>query len=305
MGFFDRGGATPSKTATSRTPAPSGGKKPTSYRDPDPNAPTYGNGPRQEWYGDPNERIQHTPGSSRAQQSGWWEGSGKNLKSPRWSDRDTAFDYTPDKLAAEAAARQPYVDKKNALLGGDEAYQQAKGAGDLKGQIAAMLALRNRGQLDRFIEQGGSEDTWKNRFAPDANWPVPKSPLGTETHNPNGGGASTGDRALNMPSSGRTGGAGGIQGFLGDQPSTQPAIVPAGAIPEWAKAQGGATTGQSDVLAALSRLQGMPLGAPTAATGAMGGFGRAASGIAPAMAAASAAKKPTMVRRGGGVVSVR
>lgn len=78
------------------------------------------------------------------------------LRSPRWSDRDPSFDYTQAQLDQEAAARQPYIDRRNELLGGDQAYQQAKQSGDMRGMIAAMSRLKQQGQQDRFVAQGGT-----------------------------------------------------------------------------------------------------------------------------------------------------
>lgn len=59
------------------------------------------------------------------------------LRSPRWSDRDPSFDYTQAQLDQEAAARQPYIDRRNELLGGDQ-------------------AMRGQMQQDRFVAQGGT-----------------------------------------------------------------------------------------------------------------------------------------------------
>lgn len=201
-----------------------------------------------------------------------------NFGSPRWSDRNPAFDATPGMLASQAAARQPYIDAKNALLGGDAAYQAAKAAGDLKGQIAAMTRLKQQGQRDRFIEQGGRGETWDTRFAEDANWPVPKSPLGVSSHGPGrsdypGSGGSVAGTASTKSADGgskgkatptpmpafvrslwgtrdwRTGeapkgGVGMIEGYI---PSEEPrhAIenLNGGALPEWARA---ASTGAGE-----------------------------------------------------------
>ncbi len=280
MGFFDRG-----KAPASSAQKPGNTKK----GDTDPTRPYVNHDGPIRPGGDPRgDTIDYGP-----RKGGF---SFKGLTSPRWSDRDPRFDYTPEQLAAEAAARQPYIDKRNALLGGDEAFMAAKGAGDLKGQLAAMQALRSQLMKGRFLDQGGSEETWANRFSPDANWPVPKSPLGIASHGP--GRPDFPDAATMAQNGGASSGANEIQGWLGDgTASPDAAPTPRQGMPDWAKAQGG----PSDVLAALSRIQSMPIGAPTAATGSPGGFARAASGIAPAMSAA--VKKPTIVRRGGGVVT--
>lgn len=120
--------------------------------------------------GDPRgDTINYGPHKPRAQ---------TDFGSPRWSDRDPSFDYTPEMLAQEAAARQPYIDRRNELLGGDQGYQQAQQAGDLKGMIAAMTRLKQAGQQQRFIDQGGTADTWNNRFSNENNWPRPTSAIG-------------------------------------------------------------------------------------------------------------------------------
>ena len=70
------------------------------------------------------------------------------------------------------------VQKRAELLAGNDAYQQAKGAGDLRGQIAAMQAMRGQMQQDRFVAQGGTPETWANRFSNENNWPRPTSSIG-------------------------------------------------------------------------------------------------------------------------------
>ncbi len=85
--------------------------------------------------------------------------------------------------AAKARNREAY----NA----DPAFAAAKGAGDLKAQIAAMAAARAGAQRQRFVDQGGQGSTWDNRFDESNAWPVPgvsKSGAGQSS----GGGASTG-----------------------------------------------------------------------------------------------------------------
>ena len=52
------------------------------YRDIANNGPFYPGTTRQRYQDDPNARKLHSPGSSRAEQSGWWETSGKNLTDP-------------------------------------------------------------------------------------------------------------------------------------------------------------------------------------------------------------------------------
>ena len=70
------------------------------------------------------------------------------------------------------------VARKTELLAGNDAYQQAKAAGDLRGQIAAMTAMRGQMQQQRFVDQGGTPETWNNRFSNENNWPRPTSSIG-------------------------------------------------------------------------------------------------------------------------------
>ena len=80
----------------------------------------------------------------------------------------------------------PFYDQQHAgdvarraeLLAGNDAYQQAKAAGDLRGQIAAMTAMRGQMQQDRFVAQGGTPETWNTRFSNENNWPRPTSSIG-------------------------------------------------------------------------------------------------------------------------------
>lgn len=100
------------------------------------------------------------------------------LQSPRWSDRDPSFDYTPEKLAAEAAARQPYLDARNAALNADPAYSQAAAGGDIKAALARMVQMKQANQRQNFIDQGGQGATWDNRFSNENNYPRPTSSIG-------------------------------------------------------------------------------------------------------------------------------
>jgi hypothetical protein len=127
------------------------------------------------------------------------------LQSPRWDDRDPSRDMTPAMLAAEQAARQPMIDRRNELLAGNDAYQQAKAAGDLKGQIAAMTAMRGQMQQDRFVAQGGTPETWQNRYDENNQWPVPRSPSGNYQYGPGRPGPTPPNVAQSAPSGVRRG----------------------------------------------------------------------------------------------------
>jgi hypothetical protein len=301
MGFFDRGKAPASKASSSkpgnegkgnaRDGYPFGSTTPgyIDYRDPSVNGAFYPGTTRQRYQDDPNARKVHTPGSDRHSQEEKYFGREIGGVGPAGPPVEWNSGFYDQQHAGD-------VQRKRELLAGNDPYQKAKAAGDLKGQLAAMQALRSQLMKGRFLDQGGSEETWANRFSPDANWPVPKSPLGIASHGP--GRPDFPDAATMAQNGGASSGANEIQGWLGDgTASPDAAPTPRQGMPDWAKAQGG----PSDVLAALSRIQSMPIGAPTAATGSPGGFARAASGIAPAMSAA--VKKPTIVRRGGGVVT--
>ena len=100
------------------------------------------------------------------------------LTSPRWSDRDPRFDYTPEKLQAEADYYKPFNDRNNAALNSNEAYTSARSSGDMKGMIAAQTAMKQANQRQRFIDQGGQGDTWDNRFSSENDWPRPTSSIG-------------------------------------------------------------------------------------------------------------------------------
>lgn len=287
------------------------------YRDPSQNGPFYPGTKRQQYRGDPNARLLHSPGSSRGQQNGT---SGKNLS-------DVHEDWVPPsaaQLAQDAAARQPYIDAKNALLGGDQAYQQAKAAGDMRGMIAAMTRLKQQGQQDRFVAQGGTPETWQNRYDPNNNWPVPKSPLGVSSHGPgrsdypSGGASGVATAASATPSNGGQtvqrqsltswatgrpmgGGAGMIEGYLGDKPASPAASTGSsearnlqGFLGQFSRAA------QPFAGSAEDMIPGMALPVDQS----LGGFAQALRS-ADSMRKPVAAAAPRGVRRGGGQVDAR
>lgn len=326
MGFFDRGRG-PAAT-TSRTGASGGGSKGNKgegnakdgypfgsttpgyidYRDIEANGPFYEGTTRQRYQDDPNARKKHSPGSARGQQSG----SGFRAPTPVDPEDYVEHSYTP------TAAQQALWDSREAewkqMLANDPDYAAAKAAGDLKAQSRAMMRLKQANAKKRTMDKYGmSEETYDNRFK--TSWPVPRSRNGEYWYRPPGArgpddpgvrgptppnvaGGGGGNDAANTPSSGRE-----LNDWM--RATETPKSGGRGGMIEGYQGSSGASTGQSDVLAALSRLQGLPIGAPTAATNAPGGFARAASPIPPAvaMAGSGAPKKPTIVRRGGGVVS--
>lgn len=194
-------------------------------------SPWFAAGAQMPWSGpDGQERGQRkprfTPDAGDPRNAGYW----KNQS-------------TPEEIAADnAAAKRSYAEQQD-LLGGDAAYTAAKAAGDLKGQIAAMTALKQRMQQQRFLDQGGSAQTWNDRFK--TSWPVPRSTNGQYWYRPPGangpndpglrgptppgvaqGGGDTADALaadmmksrgkpdVSRETTGRTGGAGGIQGYI-------------------------------------------------------------------------------------------
>lgn len=264
------------------------------YRDPANNGPFYRGTTRQEFRDDPNTRSKHSPGSSRGEQNGFWETNyGKNLKSPRWDDRNKADDATADQLARDMLLSKARADKQRAAyaeaspeyVSAMAAYQAVKGSGGrdeanaMKAVHAAMQKAKAGAQLQRFLDQGGTEETYKNRFAPDANWPVPKSPLGISSHGPGRsdypGGNDMGSTNSVSRETGRNGGRGGmIEGYLGSGGSTED--LPPGMTFDMPS---------QNILSALSTL-----------TGPMAGGRGGGTTSKPASA-------PRGVRRGGGRVS--
>ena len=281
------------------------------YRDPALNGPFYPGTTRQEFRDDPNWRYQHTPGSDRGAHTGY-----KPSVSPKtpWVEPSAEW-YAQDE--AEQAQRRADEDagwKKRGYAGSDwwksdPEYQQLLASGNEKGAYRRKNALLSKAKddiaLKAFIAQGGTEETYRNRFNRD--WPKPRSPLGAYSHGPGsadwdtrftnpvppntiGGGRSGGggrdmvdtayrpgrdgpagksfldlDTGFNR-TSGRSGGAGGITGYEGPTEDMPPGMTLD--IPS------------NNILSALRPL----VGAPTS-----GG----------------AAKKPTVVRRGGGRTDAR
>lgn len=187
--------------------------------------------------GDPNERIWHEPGSASGNWSPeyyHWDENGNWVPKPTGrygmpEDRNGKPIFTPDPIKypeyfvggddvpdtfEQTAAME---ERRRALLMSDPAFRAATEAGDRRAQAVAMAALKQRMQEQRFIERGGTAETWRNRFK--TQWPVPKPVSGGSTHNPNGAPVS---RETSPPPSGRNGGRGGmIEGFLGSGGATE------------------------------------------------------------------------------------
>lgn len=238
--------------------------------------------------GDPNERIEHFPGSA----SGEWSPNRYRMdENGNWVPRPTGYGgiplnddgkpiYTPDPTrypeyfapgsgrADTAEETRAYEEKKRQALAQDPEYVaamqaagQLSGPAALKARFAAEVAAKQRAQKQRYMtDYGMSEDTYDNRF--NTSWPVPRSRNGQYWYRPPG---AKGPNDPGVP--GPT--PPGVQQGGGDR------ALPPAANPMM---EGYQPSG-NDVIAALSRIQSMPIGAPTAATGALGGFAKAASNV--------------------------
>ena len=149
-------------------------------------SPWYASGDQMPWSGPPGQQRGQrtpffTPDAGDPRNAGYWRESS-----------------TPEEqAAADAAAKQRFADEKAWLMQNPayaaawQQYQSVKGKGGrdetnamkavLSAQRAAKEARTKQNYMDRY---GMSEDTYDNRF--NTAWPVPKSPLGTSTHYPNG-----------------------------------------------------------------------------------------------------------------------
>lgn len=201
----------------------------------------------------------------------------RHKKSIRTPVEDAAYDESDRRVLEKwdmLRDNEAFVEAAHNLMA-------AKESGDLKAQIRAMLALKGaaRPTVDQWnsLHTGGTGNP-APRGSQD--WPTPKSPLGTSTHDPNGGGGG----ALNKPAGG---------GFLGDIDNSY-------VDEDAARAEGQPgflrSGGSGNFLASLSAGKG-----PS-------GFGKpgggASTGLSEANPGAMGGKKPAPrgVRRGGGRV---
>lgn len=286
--------------------------------------------------GDPNERLWHEPGSASGNWSPTyyhWDENGNWVPKPNGkygmpeNDDGTPI-FTPDPIKyPEYFARGSTPEEDAARAAQYKAKDDAKWAGMLDRSPrlqAAYQALKDlgwdpmgdnrdhrkqvdyaRGKLPPELQAAMKEfkeASYRARFGVSDDWErpehgiTPRSPSGQYWYRPPGsrGPEDPGVRGPTPP---------GVSTAAPEASRTASTVEN---NPMFEGYQGGgvlpgASTGQTDVLAALSRIQGLPIGAPTAATGAMGGFGKAASAVPPA----AAMKKPTIVRRGGGRVDAR
>lgn len=184
------------------------------YRDPSVNGAFYPGTTRQRYQDDPNARKVHTPGSDRHSQEEKYFGREIGGVGPAGPPVEWNSGFYDQQHAGD-------VQRKRELLAGNDPYQKAKAAGDLKGQIAAMTALRGQMQEQRWIDQGGTEETYRNRFNRD--WPKPRSPLGAYSHGP--GSADWDTRFTNPPPPNTAGASAAPQGGgvrRGATPQTAP-----------------------------------------------------------------------------------
>lgn len=156
------------------------------YRDPALNGPFYPGTKRQEFRDDPNWRYQHTPGSDRGAHTGY-----KPSVSPKTPWVEPSAEWYAQDEAAQAQRRAEREQYENSIPG----YAEAKAAGDWKTAGALRMAAKDKIARDKFIAQGGTEETYRNRFNRD--WPKPRSPLGAYSHGP--GSADWDTRFTNPP----------------------------------------------------------------------------------------------------------
>ena len=162
--------------------------------------------------GDPNERIDHFPGSA----SGEWNPNRYRMdENGNWVPRPTGYGgiplnddgkpiYTPDPTrypeyfapgsgrADTAEETRAYEEKKRQALAQDPEYVaamqaagQLSGPAALKARFAAEVAAKQRAQKQRYMtDYGMSEDTYDNRF--NTSWPVPRSRNGQYWYRPPG-----------------------------------------------------------------------------------------------------------------------
>lgn len=171
-------------------------------------------------------------------------------------------DYFVQETPEQAQAWQQGNDMRNATqrtaYGADPGMSAARGAGDVRGYIQAMQAMKAQGQEQRFIDQGGTAETYRDRFNPNNNWPVPRSPSGNYQYGPGRPGPTPPNVAGGgAPPQGGGGGRGGlIEGY-------QPGPAPSHAMSTGQGATGmgyGAMGGGFDPRQVMQALQGQMQG---------------------------------------------
>lgn len=141
------------------------------------------------WYGRSGNPMPWSgpPGQERGQRAPFFTPDGND-------PRNAGYWVTPpsaeEQAATDAASRQRYGAKRD-LLYGDDDYMAAKNAGDLRGQIAAMQALKQRMERERWHSMGLRAPSEATQEDID-NAIRPRSPSGSSTNGPGRGGASGG-----------------------------------------------------------------------------------------------------------------
>ena len=171
--------------------------------------------------GDPNERIWHEPGSAsgnwnpnyyrRDENNNWVPkpygkyGMPENANGkPIYTPDPTKYPeyFVPEPSAEEQArydadAKQRGADRKANLMASPQyaaawaEYEKVRNGPDqrsksnaIKAVLAAEDAVRRQRAEERFISQGGTAETWRNRF--NTSWPVPRSRNGQYWYRPPG-----------------------------------------------------------------------------------------------------------------------
>jgi len=106
---------------------------------------------------------------------------------------------SPEQMQMVEAKNAAGNQMRQQAYGDDPAIAAARAAGDMKGYIAAMQALKARGEEQRFVDQGGTPEVWRDRNNPDNAWPVPKSPSGNYQYGPGRPGPTPPGVAQSMP----------------------------------------------------------------------------------------------------------
>ena len=162
----------------------------------------YGNSP---WFGDQGNPLPwsgpdgqqvgqrtpfYTPSSLDPRNAGYWQGGQPDLD---WDgDISGIKNYMgfTDADMLELREDPAFVDSA-------KAFMQARHSGNTKAAVAAMMKLkqsarptggtgnpapRGGGDMQRFIDQGGSAETWRDRH--NRSWPVPRAPSGNYQYGP-------------------------------------------------------------------------------------------------------------------------
>jgi len=136
----------------------------------------YGNSP---WIGDQGNPLPWSgpDGQQRGQRTPFYTPDAGNPANDAYYTQET-----PEQQALWQAGNDQRNAAQSAAYGANPAIAAARGAGDMRGYIQAIQAMKQQGQQQRFIDQGGSAETWQGRN--DTAWPVPRSPSGNYQYGP-------------------------------------------------------------------------------------------------------------------------